>query len=312
MYQINFNFKFMYHKINRVIAMGGLGDMLLSTPAIKALKLMNEKAKVIVYCASEEGRSIFRNNPYVDGVKDTSFFSDPVLYSLYTFKLKRRHHYSIMYGRYSPTPSYDKSATEMIAEMLGVELQDKRIQIFLTREEEDKAAVVMARYHNPIELHVRSLTSKNQEWAPENWNELVRQMPEYTFVQVGVNADEKVEGAVDCRGKTTFREAMALVSQARAFAGVNSSFSHSTNAFGVPGVVLFGPSGPTIWGHSNNINIYKPLPCSPCIDLILDRKCPYGKPCMHSITVEEVKQALLRQLQPAGKEKRVANLDKYK
>jgi len=109
--------------------------------------------------------------------------------------------------------------------------------------------------------------------------------------------EDKVEGAADLRGKTSFREALSILNSSLSFVGVVSSFSHATSAFGTPGVVLFGASSPEAWGHSNNINIYKDLECAPCMDILLGSPCPYGKPCMTTITVDEVRKALLTQLE---------------
>jgi ADP-heptose:LPS heptosyltransferase len=215
------------------------------------------------------------------------------------YRLKKLRYRLMDYGRLAPSLNCDKNATAIIAEMLETTLQDRKILVFLSKQEDEQARQIMMAYKEPIVLHITSLTSKNQEWLVENWNELVRQMPGYTFIQVGLDQDEKVEGAVDLRGKTNFREAMALIKYAKSFAGVNSAFSHVTNAFDIPGVVLFGASNPLIWGHPNNINIYKSFRCAPCVDLLLKSPCPYNKPCMTSITVAEVKHALLMQLNKA-------------
>jgi ADP-heptose:LPS heptosyltransferase len=284
----------MYSRIVRIIAIGGLGDVLLSTPSFKALKQRDKRSKIIIHCTSRSAMEIFINNPYIDRVKSTSFFANMIPYIL--FHLKKLRFGSIAYGQLLPSVGYNKNATEIIAEMLGVELEDKKVQVFLNRAEEHKALQLLSGYRNPIALHISSLTSKNQEWPLQNWEELVRQMPDYTFLQLGLAADDKVAGTVDLRSETSFREALAIIKYVNGFAGVCSAFSHATNAFGTPGVVLFGASTPTIWGHANNINLYKALPCAPCIDLILNHTCPYGKPCMKLITVEEVRTALLKQI----------------
>lgn len=88
----------------------------------------------------------------------------------------------------------------------------------------------------------------------------------------------------------------ALLKGASGFVGVTSSFSHATNAFGTPGVVLFGPSAPEVWGHANNVNLSRNLPCAPCIDVLHNAPCPYGAECMQTITVAQVQEALRRQL----------------
>jgi ADP-heptose:LPS heptosyltransferase len=179
---------------------------------------------------------------------------------------------------------------------MGLKLEDKRIQVYLTEDEEKKGRLALAGYKNPIVIHNTSETSENKHWPLANWEQLVREMPEYTFVQLGLSGDMKVNGAIDLRGKTSFREALAILKSSMSFVGVDSSFAHATNAFDVPGVILFGATTPKVWGHGNNVNLYKSLRCAPCIDILVSSVCPYGKVCMTAISVSEVKDSLMKQL----------------
>lgn len=281
-------------RIIRVITYGGLGDVLLATPSIKALRKKYPQAEIRVYCTARQHMEIFRGNPHVNKIRMASFLSAPVDYILYVLKWAR--FYTMDYGLLLPSICYRKNATAIIAEMMDVQLEEKQLEVFLSAQEEAAAREMLAAWKNPVMLHVNSITSKNQEWPLKNWEQLIREMPGYTFIQLGVEKDTMVRGAVDMRGKTSFRQALALIKYARAFAGVVSSFSHATNAFNTPGVILFGASAPEVWGHANNINIFKAPRCAPCIDVLLGSLCPYNKPCMHNITVTEVKQQLLKQL----------------
>jgi len=284
----------MNKKIIRIISWGGLGDILLSTPSYAALKQKHTNAKIIMYCSTKRHKEVYKHNPHIDELRGGKYYMGPFTYLMY--RLKRWHFYFCNYASLAPSINYNKNATEIIAEMFGVELKNKKIQIFLTEQEEDKARKELAKYRNPVILHITPLSSKNKSWTLEKWSQLVRSLPEYSFLQLGEQKEDKVEGAVDLRGATTFRESMAFIKFAKSFVGVDSSLSHVTNAFDIPGVVLFGASNPGVWGHVNNINLYKALPCAPCIDLLLSSPCPYGNPCMNSISVEDVREALLRQI----------------
>jgi ADP-heptose:LPS heptosyltransferase len=282
-------------KVFKIIAWGGLGDVLLSTPAFKAIKKKYPSCKIEVYCATKSHIPVFENNPYVDKVKRASFFANPVTYMQYYFKWAP--FYDFFYGALHPGLFYDTSAKDLIAGLFDVELEDKNVQLFLTEAEEKKAQAYLAQYKNPIMVHTTSKCSKNQEWPVKYWEKLIQSMPDYTFIQLGLPVEYQLKNAVDARGKTTSREAFAYLKYAKGFVGVVSSLSHATNAFGTPGVVLFGASHPGVWGHPNNINLYKGVRCAPCIDLLAASECPYGAYCMSNITVEEVRAALLQQLQ---------------
>jgi ADP-heptose:LPS heptosyltransferase len=202
----------------------------------------------------------------------------------------------LRYDHFAPGLTYEKHATEIIADMFGVRLESPVLQVYLTDKEKQWGREKLSEYRNPIVIHITSLTSKNQRWPLEYWTQLINSLPGYTFIQLGTAKEDKVEGAVDFRGKTSFREALSILNSSVSFVGVVSSFAHATGAFGTPGVVLFGASTPLVWGYPNNINLYKSLRCAPCVDLLLNSPCPYGTPCMTGITVEDVRNALLSQL----------------
>lgn len=279
----------------RVISWGGIGDALLTTPSFKAIKERYPKSRLIVYYSNPIHKDVFKNNPFIDSLRAVSFVSAPISYFLYFFKLAKFTQPA--YGVLAPGKFYKKKATEIIAEMLELGSVDNEIQVYLTNEEDQKGREILSEYKNPITIHITSNCSKNQNWPTTNWDALIRSMPEYTFIQLGGSNEEKIESAIDLRGKTTLRESFSIIKHSKSFVGVVSSLAHATNAFNLRGVILFGPSTPIIWGHTNNINLYKNYSCAPCIDVLLGVECPYGKPCMDKISVEEVKEAILKQIE---------------
>ncbi len=293
----------------RLVSWGGLGDVLLTTPAIRSLKMSNPSSQIVVYCLNENHFSVYKNNPNIDRLVLASFASSPVDYVRY---LVRRRDFLVMnYGSLCASLYYKKvTATEVVADMLNVKLDTRKLEVWLTSEENEAAKKWLSQYSNPILVHITSITTENQEWPYSYWEQLIASMGDYTFVQIGLNSEHRLKGAIDLRGKTTFRSALALLNNSLSFAGVVSAFSHATNAFNIPGVVLFGASTPEVWGHDNNINLYKNLPCAPCVDLLLSSRCPYNKPCMREITVGEVRQALLKQVATRTQVNGISKLDR--
>jgi ADP-heptose:LPS heptosyltransferase len=282
-----------------ILAWGAIGDAVICTPTLKALKQTYPDRKIILYCGQNNQMEVFRNNPYVDSLR---FLSIKHLWRyprhLYAFLFNRKKvPYTVLrFQHIIPTFLYEKSIKEIVADIFDLKLQDKNTQIFFSEKEEEKARERLAPYRNVVIMHIHSRSSSNHHWPPDRWQELVRQLPEYTFIQLGEPDELLVEGAVDWRGKTGLREAFALLKYADSFIGVDSSMSHVTNAFGIPGVVLFGDSSPVYWGHDNNTNLYKKVRCSPCYYHLWADSCPYGHECMDLITVEEVRQALVAQM----------------
>jgi ADP-heptose:LPS heptosyltransferase len=279
-------------KTIRIISWGGIGDALLTTPSFKALKEKYPNSRVVVYCPLNSHKEVFLHNPYIDSIKKFYFLSAPV--DLLRYYTKSACFMMGAYGTLSPSKFYSKTAMRIIGEMLGVPEVKDEIQIFLTSVEDEMGKKIMSKFPTPIVFQSKSGCSDNKNWGSSKWEQLIQSMPEYSFIQLGSRGEPLIPGAINMLGKT-LRESFAMIKHAASFIGVESCFAHATNAFNLPGVVLFGPSTPVLWGHSNNINLYRKLPCAPCLDLLLDERCPYGKPCM-DISVDEVRSAVLKQL----------------
>lgn len=267
---------------------------MLVTPLFRAIKEQRPDTRIIVYCSTDSHYEVYLHNPYFDRLKRPGRLNRAEQLLLSRFRLTKLCKPD--YASLMPSLLYSKNATEIIAEIFGVELEHKQLMIFLTREEEEIGRHLVSQYATPIAIHVTSLTSSNQIWPTASWTELVRRNPQYTFLQLGLPYEQMIPGVVDLRRKIPLRVALAVMKYVRAFIGVVSSFAHATNAFGTPGVVFFGPSTPLVWGHSNNYNLDLGLSCSPCIDLLGRWPCPYGAPCMSGISVLDVERALEKQL----------------
>jgi ADP-heptose:LPS heptosyltransferase len=262
---------------------GGMGDALLATPAIRALKQRCPDAELRVLC-KENHVEILEFNPYLNHVSTSE--DDPLLRDAPAL--------TTSYGMFRPSVFVQKHATAIIADMLAVALDDWKLDVTLTRADEEKALNIVAGYRNPISLHVSSSSLRYKDWPLERWEELVRRLPECTFIQLGETRDPGVPSTIDVRGMTTVREAVAVVKHTRCFVGIDSFFNHASIAVGTPGVVLFGPSTPVVWGHAGNTNLYAGVECSPCVDTIDKNPCPFARRCMTAIGVDEVEAAVRR------------------
>jgi len=294
-----------------IVSWGGIGDAIVSLPAIRALKEKDPSKKIILFYRNMGHEAVFRNNPYIDAlhpVKLSALLFRPAYLAAFlvwrypgTFLAKVLNRwkvdYVLMHFQHIPlTWIYKKNVIDIVPDMFNVTLRSRKIELFFTEQEVAAAKEKLKPYKNVIFMHIHSKASPNHHWNITNWEELVQQLPEYTFIQFGGLNEQLVKGAVDWRGGTILREALCLLQQCDSFVGVDSSFSHATAAFQTPGVVLFGDSDPMYWGHSNNINVYKAVECSPCYYELWGRSCPYGNKCMKQISVDDVKQSLMRQM----------------
>jgi ADP-heptose:LPS heptosyltransferase len=279
-------------KLIRIATWGGMGDALLLTPSLRALKRSHPLCKIKLACSDKAYKDIFKNNPHIDGLTASRF--SYILYKLLALRGKCIYP---AYGAHRPSLTLGKHAADIVAEMLNVTLDDNRLELFLTKKEDGHARALLSRYANPIVIHIFSRCSANHLWPLENWEQLIRLLPGFTFIQLGASDEPRVKGAVDMLGKISVRAGMGIVKYSKCLVGVDSFWAHVASALDVPGVVLFGDSTPVVWGHESNLNIYKKVACSPCIDILFGQKCPYGNKCMNTITVDEVSAAIMTQMQ---------------
>ncbi len=132
---------------------------------------------------------------------------------------------------------------------------------------------------------------KNKEWGPERFATVARMLAsDYKLVQLGSTRDPALPVAVDLRGKTTLREAAAVLANSVAFVGLEGFLAHLARAVDCPSVVVFGGRAkPETFGYSANINLYEAVDCAPCG---LRDTCAYERKCLTRIAPEAVVTAV--------------------
>ena len=79
----------------------------------------------------------------------------------------------------------------------------------------------------------------NKEWLPERFQKVVKALcRDFEFVQLGAVTDPPLEGAIDMRGKTTIREAAAILASYRLFVGLEGFVMHVARAVGCRSVIV--------------------------------------------------------------------------
>ena len=99
-------------------------------------------------------------------------------------------------------------------------------------------------------LRTGNLNPKNYPY----WKELIEQIKE-PVIQVGVEGETQL--VPDFRKNLPIPELRTLLKECRIWISVDSFFQHLGWDEGVPGIVLWGPSDPLIFGHPENINLLK-------------------------------------------------------
>ncbi len=137
-----------------------------------------------------------------------------------------------------------------------------------------------------------------KEWGPERLAATARLMrPEFSLVQLGLADDPPLPVDLDLRGRTTLREAAAVLAEAQVFVGLEGFLSHLARAVDCPAVVVHGGRSPSgIFSYVANKNFFHRPPCSPCS---LRTGCAYDLKCLSAIEPSGV-AAAARELAARG------------
>ncbi len=209
---------------------------------------------------------------------------------------------------------HDRHEVENFLDVLradGVKIEDDRLEIWTTPEEERKAASVLQEAGIGASERVAAVhpfsAVQQRSWPMENFAALAERLrKEAGFRPIVLGGPGDVgpfrpmrhmfgEGTADLVGKCTLRETMALLKRCALFVGNDSGIMHLAAAAGTPLVALFGPQSPVKfgpWSRSARV-IYKGRECSPCRQKFFTECEPSARmrpACMESISVEEVFQ----------------------
>jgi len=148
-----------------------------------------------------------------------------------------------------------------------------------------------------------------KRWLPERFAQLASLLDKKfgaTILLFGSNSDKPITGAiaqmsnvpsVDLAGKTSLREAIALMSRCRLFISNDSGLMHIAGALNMPLVAIFGSTNhiTTAPLGSHSTIVRHQVSCSPC----LRPQCPTDFRCMKLITVADVFAAACRVMEQA-------------
>ena len=104
-----------------------------------------------------------------------------------------------------------------------------------------------------ISPYSKKLISGKQN--PKNypyWKELISQINE-PIIQVGIEGETQLVD--DFRKNLPIDELRKLIKECRTWISCDSFFQHLGWDEGKPGIVIWGPSDPLIFGHPENINL---------------------------------------------------------
>jgi heptosyltransferase-2 len=207
-----------------------------------------------------------------------------------------------------------------VIRFLGGRVEQDRPELWLRRNEEVYAEAILADCGVKPGALVIAVGpspggSRLKAWPVENFIEVVRwltrDMGAHVLLtgaaeecDIGAEIEQAVgSGVVNTMGRTTLRQAAALMRRCALYIGNDTGATHMAAAIGTPTVALFGPSCPhrfAPFGEAHTVVWSNPA-CGPCLahghaDSCLE--CPSARPrCMLDISVDRVKQIIRRSLE---------------
>ncbi|MBI2486842.1 MAG: glycosyltransferase family 9 protein [Deltaproteobacteria bacterium] len=158
-------------------------------------------------------------------------------------------------------------------------------------------------------------TIAERRWGINRFAELAKSLlgEDVGIVIVGGKSDIKdaksfeeivgTENILSFVGKTSLMETAAIISKLDLFVTGDTGLMHVAYGVGTPTVSLFGAGIQRKWApiEKRHVVINKNLPCSPCTKFGYTPKCPFNVKCLNDITVEDVKESVLRLLSQSEK-----------
>tara|TARA_B000000609_G_C24144594_1_gene333392 strand:+ start:158 stop:1018 length:861 start_codon:yes stop_codon:yes gene_type:complete len=132
--------------------------------------------------------------------------------------------------------------------------------------------------------------------SEELWSEIFNYFKNITFIQIGsknLDYSFNLENVVDIRDKLSIPNTLSLIPQAKFLLGVDNILNHASACFKKRGLFFWGSTNPVQYGYKQNINLYNPKDCSPCLyNRLTDNSecCQY--PSIDTIKFNEIKNAI--------------------
>lgn len=322
----------------------GIGNMIMFTPALEALKKMFINANFTMACFSAESSII---SAYVDNIiilkknERTGAFNKNDLENIIVedeYQLAIYPQYTgigsptqylkkvIPYHIYSKNIDYENRHEVLhnmdVAYMLGWKGDVPDMVTPL-----DTTYILDNRVKDGIVVHVGasdSIHMQKKKWPLSKWIELLQILsPQYPIVFVGGANESKdidfivgqldVQNVIRYDGKLTLAQTASVIMKGKMMISTDSGLMHMAAALKKPLVAIFGPtllSKNSAWGYNiENSHVYSKLACAPCY--AEPRKlfeCPDAI-CMKDIASSSVLQTVLKTLNEVEKDFKVNEVE---
>jgi ADP-heptose:LPS heptosyltransferase/GT2 family glycosyltransferase len=222
---------------------GAFGDVLLTTPVIRALKQRHPTSPIYVETACPQ---IFDRNPQVkQAARKVPPMSDALVYNL------------DMSYEGAPARHFVKSYALKCGLIESVDqFFDDRTLLVCSDQDRSKAEQRLPD-GEWVAIHAGPSTWRSKEWPQERFLEVINVLSVlgHKIVLVGSASPSVLKSDLDLRGKTTIHEMAAVIQRCRLFIGLDSFPFHCAQAVGTPAIGLFGVTDPQWIATSSSLYV---------------------------------------------------------
>lgn len=237
----------------------GLGGYLAWTAVTREIKKRIDEDIKVLPCEGD-GRNItkfvrspvFENNPYIAKKDEKSrlfplFLNNPQANYCKTDTPLMAHH------------RYDKHMIAQMCEFYGIDNPELKCEMYYTNHERQKVKGLVSDIGPFVTIEPISKTNytPNREYPFAKWQRVVDELSkQIKVVQVGAAGSRLLDGVVDLRGKTSFREAALVIGESKAFLSSEGGLVHAATTVDTPSVVVItGYQHPDMVAYPQNVNI---------------------------------------------------------
>jgi lipopolysaccharide heptosyltransferase II len=315
-----------------VIRLSSIGDILLTTPVLHALKKQYPDA-AISYLVMDTFEDAIRGHPGIDhlilyprekykGLSGLIRFSRTLKENSYDLiidlhaKIRSMVIATLLKGkvlRYKKRALWKSILVPL--RLIPYHVDDsivrnyfkplKKIQVYFTKEtlsfHFDETHVARVERYNDVVVFAPGAAAKTKQWPAEYFAKLGRMLKDKIVLIGGkgeFDAFEEIRAAIgnsceNLAGQLSLKESGALISRSKYVLTNDSGPFHLARGVLKKVFVIFGPTDPDMFDYDENaVLIYAAEPCSPC-SLHGDKICPKGHfRCMLSLSPEKVHEII--------------------
>jgi len=231
---------------------GGLGDVLLTTPVLRALKEKYPGCE-ITFITGKINEPVVKGSPFIDRLVTCSHFYE-ILYS----PLKGYdYEFNLIYERYPAMHIIDA-----YAKIAGVLLSDKTPHLVITEAHEREAERFLKYYGiTPDTLLIgvhRGPTWLCRTWPVQRYIDFAKHMKKKygaVFVEFSRQKGFGAGLGIDLTGKTSIRQMAAILRRCNMLLCIDSFVLHLASVSATPTVAVFGCTNPELRLPFNDVSV---------------------------------------------------------